>query len=240
MPSPIQSQSTTRAGLCPHGLPPSACPICNSGAMGGGIRVKDTPATKPAKTNEWSWIKCYAAGLAMRANEARAENAKNAFEKQIEFAKQLKNNIQQIADRIKNAIDSLQKTLPSTIGKVVSIISNAIIFPILNIIAQIPKLIEKFAQLQQNIANLVKQTGDKITAFLSDFKNFIEKTFIEKTKKAVKKFFLFFISDPEDENYQNDDTLAVFKSRELRKLLSGIINPKKEEKENADRSIKSK
>ena len=35
MSTPIISQTTNKAGLCPHGLPPAACPICSGGGMGG-------------------------------------------------------------------------------------------------------------------------------------------------------------------------------------------------------------
>lgn len=240
MSSPIQSQATSRAGLCPHGLPPSACPICNSSSMAGGGRIKDTSIQRTTKTSEWSWMKCYAVGMAMKANEARIENAKNAFEKQIEFAQQLKDNIQQITDKIKNLIENIQKSMPTTVGKFLGIISNTIIFPILKLINIIPKIIEKFAHFQKSIANFMQQVTEKITALLGDLKNFLERNFIETTKKKIKKFFLFFTSDIEDENYENDDTLAIFKARELKKLLVKIISSKKENKEDADRSNKSK
>ena len=71
MPAPISVQST-RAGLCPHGLPPSACPICNGGGGGGG-RVRETVASKPTISTEWSFMKCYAVGLALKVQDARVE-----------------------------------------------------------------------------------------------------------------------------------------------------------------------
>ncbi len=70
MSSPIAAQSNNRAGLCPHGLPPAACPICSGGGGMGGAKMKNSPpVSKPAHSGEWSFMKCYAAGLAMRAQD---------------------------------------------------------------------------------------------------------------------------------------------------------------------------
>lgn len=42
------------------------------------------------------------------------------------------------------------------------------------------------------------------------------------------------MSNIDDENYQNDDTLAVFKSRELKKFLAKIIKTSKKRNKNAN------
>lgn len=235
MSSPISTQSQNRAGLCPHGLPPAACPICSGGmAAGGSNRMKDAPVTKPMNSGQWSWIKCYAAGLAMRAQEARIENAKTVFEKQIEFAKELNKSIQNLSDRIKMSVINFQTSLPNSLANIVAAASKVIIMPILNIIAQIPKIIEKLAQFQQNLGYMLLQAGEKLTALIGDIKNFLNKKLFEDTKKLAKKIFMFFVSNTEDENYQNDDTLAVFKSRELRKFIVKILKTDKKRNRNAN------
>lgn len=240
MSSPITApQVNNRAGLCPHGLPPAACPICSGGGM-GGAKMKDTaPATKPMHSGEWSFMKCYAAGLAIRAQEARVENAKTAFEQQIEFAKQLGKNIQNITDKIQQVMQNIQNAAPKMLQNIVQVVNNLIITPMLNLVAQIPKLIEKFADFQQKLGTMLLQAGEKLTALLGDLKNFIDKKIIEDIKKKAKKFFLFFVSNIEDENYKNDDALAVFKARELRKYIVKILKTNKKRNEDADRSIES-
>lgn len=239
MSSPIAApQVNNRAGLCPHGLPPAACPICSGGGM-GGAKMKDAPVTKPIRSGEWSFMKCYAAGLAIRAQEARVENAKNVFEQQIEFSKQLGKNIQNIADRIQNALQNIQNISPKFIQNTLQFINNVIITPLLNLVSQIPKLIEKFADFQQKMGNLLLQAGEKLTALLGDLKNFIDKKIIEDIKKKAKNIFLFFISNIEDENYKNDDALAVFKSRELRKYIVKILKTNKKRDKDANRRIES-
>ncbi len=232
MSAPINTQGTNRAGMCPHGLPPAACPICSGGSMGGGGRMKNSVSTKPA--GEWSFMKCYAAGMAIKAREARAENAKNVFEKQIEFAKQLGQNIRNLAEKIQNAIQNIQNIAPKFIQNTLQVINNVFITPILNIINQIPKLIEKFVQFQQRAGEFLQQAGEKLAAILGDIKNFIDRKIIENLKKKAKKFMLFFMSNIEDENYKNDETLAVFKSRELKKYIVKIFSKDKKRKDNAD------
>ncbi len=234
MSAPITTQpNTTKAGMCPHGLPPAACPICSGGGM-GSTKMRDTAPMKNIHSGEWSFMKCYAAGLAIKAREARSENAKNVFEKQIEFAKQLGQSIRNLAERIQNAIKNLQMSSPKFIQNVIQVINNVIITPLFNLLSQIPKLIEKFANLQQRIAEFIQQASEKFAAILGDIKSFITRKIVENIKKKAKKFFLFFTINMEDENYKNDETLAVFKARELKKYIVKIFSKDREIKKNAD------
>ncbi len=220
MSTPIATSSNTRAGLCPHGLPPSACPICSGGGMGGVSRMRDTAVKSKPHANEWSYMKCYAAGMAMKAQQARAENAKSAFERQIEFAHNLNKSIQNLAQRIHNAIQIINNIAPKFISVTVQIIANTFI----NIISQLPKIIEKLAQFGQDIKNFVMQAAEKLAAVLGEIKNFIDNKILKNLKQKAKKFLLFFFTNIDEENYQNDDTLAVFKSREIKKYFVNIIS----------------
>ncbi len=234
MSSPITAQPNNRVGLCPHGLVPSACPVCSGGAAGGVNKMKDSPASKPSNSGQWSFMKCYAAGLAIKAQEARIDNRKNILEKQLEFAHKLEKNIQNLTEKIQNALQNIKSTAPIFIFNTLQTINNLIIKPVLNIIAKISGLIIKITELQQKITNLLQQAGEKLTAILGDIKNFIDKKIIEDIKKKAKKIFSFFIPDMRDENYQNDDTLAVFKARELRKYIAEILKKNWKRNNNAD------
>ena len=221
-------QTNNKAGLCPHGLPPSACPICGGATAGGG---KTQTTTRPINT-EWSYMKCYAAGLAMRAQENRIATAKEVFENQLKYAQNLRTAINNMADRIRETLQNIQNSLPSFLQKPMAIITNFVINPILNLISQIPKVIEKFVQLEQNIHKFIQNTGEKLVAIFGDLKNFIQRNITEKIKEKAKKFLLFFIANTEDENYKNDETLNIFKSRELKKYLIKILTfEKKQDKE---------
>ena len=216
-------QTNTRAGLCPHGLPPSACPICGSKTMSGSGKMRDNAPLKQTHSGEWSFMKCYAAGMAIKAQQIRAENAKNVFEKQIEFAQKLGENIQNLADKIKSVFENINKTMPENLKPASQFVLSNVVNPILNLFSQIPKIVEKSIILEKNFAGLLSNAVDKLTAILADMKSFIDKKIVDDLKRKVKNFFLFFISNLEDENYKNDDTLAVFKSRELKKIVSKII-----------------
>ena len=238
MSSPISSISPNRAGLCPHGLPPAACPICSGGGMAAGGR-KENVATKPMNSGEWSYGKCLAVGLQMQAQEARVENAKQAFDRQIEFAKQLGKTINNISENIKNAIQNFQNTLPNALKIPMEVLTNIVITPLLNLAAQVPKVLEKLAHFQKDVREFIQQAGEKLVAILGEIKNFVDKKVMDKIKKKVKSIFDFFISDFDGENYSNDDVLSVFKARELRKHLKKILKVEKKRDDDVDRRIES-
>lgn len=236
MPAPISVQST-RAGLCPHGLPSSACPICNGGGGGGG-RVRETVASKPTISTEWSFMKCYAVGLALKVQDARAENAKTALQQQMEFAKELGKNIQNIADKIQTAIQNIQNVSPQFIQNALQVLNNTVLTPLMNLVAQIPKLIEKLVGLQQRLGTMLQQAGEKLTAILGEIKNFIEKKIVDDIKKKVKDLIFFFMANLEDENYKQDDSLEVFKAREMKKYLVNLVTKIKKRNDDENRNDK--
>ncbi|MBQ3642116.1 hypothetical protein II906_09375 [bacterium] len=221
--SQIGTNSTNKAGLCPHGLPPSACPICSGGMAGGGKKMQDV-ATKPMKASQWSYMKCYAAGIAMRAQENRVQNAKNFIEKQFELADKIRISMNNFRERISEAMKKIQNSFPPVIANTARFVMNIFVNPILNFANKIPELIEKFANFQKNAHEIIKNIQDKIAAVLGDIKNFIQRKIVDNFRQKAKKFFLFFMSNIEDENYQNDDTLFVFKSREMKKYLIKFVS----------------
>ncbi len=228
----VTSPNTQRAGLCPHGLPPAACPICSgNGGMGGTGRIKNTPPPKSTVSNEWSWMKCYTAGLMMKSQQDRIESAKLDFKREIESYKLLQKMVDALADKIKSNLENIQNSLPKPISIPLQIITNFIVKPILNLISQLPKIMENIANFGQNLRNLIQQAGEKLTAVIGEMKNFV-KSKIEDIKKRAKKIFLFFLSEIEDKDYKNDESLEVFKSRELKKYLLKIIKMVKKQGEN--------
>ena len=220
MSSPISATSSNRAGLCPHGLPPAACPICSGGGMAGGVRAKEV--TRPAN-NEWSYAKCVAVGLQMQAQKAMAESPKQVLERQLEFAKQLGKEINSIIDKIQTNLQNFQNSLTVNLQGPMQTIVKFVINPVLNLVAQIPKIMEKLAHFQHNAKEFVQHVAEKLVAVLGEVKNFIEKKITDKLKKKVKSILSLFIPEFDGENYHNDEELAVFKARELRKNLLKII-----------------
>lgn len=217
MSSPVSSANTNRAGLCPHGLPPAACPICSGGGMSaGGTRAKEM--TKPAAT-EWSYAKCVAVGLQMQAQKAMAESPKQILERQIEFAKQLGKEINTMIQKIQANLQNIQNSLPTILQAPMQAVVKFVITPVLNLIAQIPQIMEKLAHFQHNAREFVQQVAEKLVTILGEVKNFINTKIKDKLKKKLKSIFSLFIPNFEGENYSNEEELAIVKARELRKSL---------------------
>ena len=221
MSSPISATSSSRAGLCPHGLPPAACPICSGGGMStGGARAKEV--TRPS-ANEWSYAKCVAVGLQMQAQKAIAEAPKQVLERQLEFAKQFGKELNNLAETIKANLQNFQNSLPNSLQVPMQMITKFVINPVLNLMQQIPKIMEKLAHFQYNTKEFVQNVAEKLVAFLGETKNFIDKKITEKLKKKIKSIFSIFMPEFEAENYKNEEELAIYKARELRKELLKIL-----------------
>ena len=197
MPSPqITSNTANKAGLCPHGLPPSACPICSGGmASGGAKRINDKPATKPIRSGQWSYMKCYAAGLAIKAQNTREQNAKNFIEKQYEIAAKFKENIANFREKIAKTIKDFQNSIPQNFSNLVQFAISFVISPILNLVEKLPVVIQRIADFEQNLIKLIQNIQDKLAAIIGDIKNFINRKLVENLKKRAKNFFLFFMPD---------------------------------------------
>lgn len=211
-----------KAGLCPHGLSPSACPICsNKGGMSSS-KSQNTNNHQTFKPKQWSWMKCYLVGMEIESQRRLKEKNKIDFQRQLEFAKQLSQNIKNLSDRIQAYINNLRATMPEFSVNIIQNVAKVILIP-LNLAMKIPQLLEKIVTIEKNIQNLIANTTEKLTAILGDLKNFIDRKIIENLKQKAKKIFRFFIFNIEDENYKNDETLNVFKTRELRKFIYKFI-----------------
>ena len=146
MSASISPVSSSRAGLCPHGISPSTCPICSGkgGMSGGASKAKETPQmTRPMNSGQWSYMKCVAVGMQMASAKAAAQNAKASYERQLQYFKELGKTIDKIADKIKANIQNLQDSLPNVLKVPMQTLVKFVINPVLNLISQIPKIMEK-------------------------------------------------------------------------------------------------
>ena len=74
-----------------------------------------------------------------------------------------------------------------------------------------------------DIKTKILAVAEKLNAILGEIQNFIEKNITDRFKKLTKKIIRFFILEEKEENYQNDEEIEIFKSRELRKLHMAIL-----------------
>ncbi len=228
MPSVLVNQNS-RAGLCPHGLPQSACPICIGGQTAGVVK-KSVRTDIKMQSGKWSFMKCYMEGLSIRSRQIHIQNMKDNFRRQLESADNLREEIRKIFSKLQSLSAGLKNYMPVSLHKPLEI-SLKFVFNILN---KFPDLIKSSAEFQKDFYLKMLSAFEKLTAVYADFKSFIQKNFSDKFKQKFKKFYLFLFTGSFEENYGSDETLAVFKSREIKKYLVKILNKIKKKETNHD------
>ena len=228
----VPNVNKASAGLCPHGLPPGACPICSNMGGGGSTRVGE----RPQKAGEMSYHQCVMIGNMMRARELaekrhaqnleqHAENLK-AFEatmskasaSMLEFAKQISSNF-------------LLKPIAFTIQNIA--------VPIVNFIKSLPQitanLITNIAEKLNTIKEKFVDIMDKLTAVFGEAKAFIEKKISELISVVKSKFEglfkIFKKHNAEDDDTKIDDDKKIFNLKTILHKISKKLKPKKD-KEN--------
>lgn len=223
--SSVSNPSNVRnTNTCPHGLPAGACPICNGS---GGGRTK-------RNSGEWSYAKCAAVGLEMRAAKARIEARKELLEEQFSAALNAQKAIMNFVNKAQNMLTLIHSKLPLELQTVFNKLVNGIINPVLNLISKIPQGLEKLGEFMNDIKLKILAVAEKLNAILGEVKNFIEKNITDRFKKLTKKIIRFFILESREENYQNDEEIEIFKSRELRKLSRAILRLRLKDKEDVE------
>ena len=196
MTNSISIQGNIKVGMCPHGVPRLSCPICN----GKNITGMSSGKTLRRSPKGWSYQRCYLVGLQIRAAKQRRDDAIAFFENRFQRGLNLNKNFHNIS-KLNNFLQYLKPIIqPGKIRVLISHLSvnagnyNRILFKILS-------------------------ASEKIGSIIGELKNFIYRKIYNDLKKTAKKFMSLFLYVIEDENYKNDDNLAVFKSRELKRYI---------------------
>ena len=235
MSTQVPNVNKASSGLCPHGLPPGACPICSNMGGGGSTRVGE----RPQKAGEMSYHQCAMIGNMMRARELaekrhaqsleqHTENIK-AFEAamarasagMLEFAKQISSNI-------------LLKPIAFTIQNIA--------VPIVNFIKNIPQITanlianisEKLSAIKEKFIDIM----DKLTAVYGEAKAFIEKKVSELISVVKSKleglFRIFKKHNAEDDDTKIDDDKKIFNLKTILHKISKKLKHKKDKKDEQD------
>jgi len=216
MASPMAVQTNKPSGgLCPHGLPPSACPIC-SGGMGGGAKKADFSA----KPGEMSWNECAAIGAMLRAQKLRAQQNEQAYQNRLLAVAKFESQMLAVSQKLAVIASQLAQS-QSFLAKPAQVLFNKVLIPAANFVKNIPNNIMKFAN---NIMNKFTDIQDKLNAMFGELKNAIAKKVSDSIKDAKKKIFsLFGIYNPEkaEEEKAVDASKRTF---EARTFLHDIYN----------------
>jgi len=212
-----------RAGLCPHGLPPGACPIC-SGSMGGGAG-KVITADFSAKPGEMSWNECAAIGAFLKSIQ-NARLAREAdYQNQIIAMAQFQNNMAKMSANLQTFIQNMSQ---SAITKPIAIIAQNVILPVVNFLKDLPV---NFLQMTANMAQKLTDITDKLTAIYGELKAAMDKKISDLAKTVKKKIIsIFEIFRPDNEG-SDDERIKDYQKylEKLQSFLDGIVHNKEDE-----------
>lgn len=219
-----QITGNVRAGTCPHGLPPGACPICSGMGGGGGSR------TVERKPGELTWSQCFAIGQMMKARELAKEEAQ--AEALAQAQKSMAVATAQFAAQMR---DLMIKFLPAPVTNALSTVRNNVIMPAVRFIQNTVAAIQTTLN---NAFNVIKEKAaeiaDKLTAMFGELKAAVEKKISDKLRELKKKLFnLFGLSETENEEEEKriEEEKRLF---DLKNLKETIFNPKEAEEEKDD------
>ena len=161
MSTQISNVNKVNAGLCPHGLPPGACPICSKMGGGGSLRVGE----RTQKAGEMSYHQCAMIGNMMRARELAEKRQAQSLEKHAEALKAFEMTMQRISNNLQNFIQQMGVNF---FAKPIVFVAQNIVLPVVNFVQNIPKFVQQFQNLKIDIQ-------DKLNAVFGEMKNFVQK-----------------------------------------------------------------
>ena len=194
MSTQVANVNKINSGLCPHGLPPGACPICSNAA--GSMRQSD----RNRNVGEMTYHECAMIGNMMRAKELAQKRHENNLEIRAESLK----TFEQIMNRASTSLAEFAQRISTTLLlKPVAFIIQRIAIPVVNLIKNTPNIInniaEKFSHLKQKIFDIM----DKLNAIFGELKAFIDKKiseFVSAIKTKFKNIFKIFKKNNTDDN----------------------------------------
>ena len=206
-PMTIQTNKPS-GGLCPHGLPPGACPIC-SGGMGSGSAKK---ADFSAKPGEMSWNECAAIGAMLRAQKLRAQQHEQDYQNRLLAVAKFESQMMAVTQKLAVIASQLAQS-QSFLAKPAQVLFNKVLIPAANFMKNVPANIMKFAN---NIMNKFTDIQDKLNAMFGELKNAIAKKVSDSIQDSKKKIFsLFGLYNPEkpEEEKEIDSAKRTFEAR---------------------------
>lgn len=216
MSNAVQQVNKINTGLCPHGLPPSACPICSNMGGGGSLRVGE----RPQKAGEMSYHECAMIGAMMKARAQRLENQENALKARTEALLQFQHTLDKISQKLLQMAEKLPNIF---ILKPVVVTIRNIVVPIINFVKNIPTVSN---QIKQKFIDI----QDKLNAIFGEAKAFVEKKISEIVSVVKSKFEglfkIFKKNNAKDDDTKIDDDKKIFN---LKTIIHKILKRKKKD-----------
>ena len=228
MTNAIQGANVNKAGTCPHGVAPGACPIC-SGMGGGGLR----PGERVQKPGEMSYHECAMIGAMMRAREAQQKLHEQTL---LSRAEALKAFEQQMINMAQKLADIGMKLNNNIFTKPIAFVVNNFALPILKAISNLPNIIMNFSDKISQIKEKFADIQDKLNAIFGEAKAFVEKKvseLVSSIKSNFERLFkVFKRNNTKDDETKIDEDKKIFR---LKTFIQKILGKKKDDSENKPR-----
>lgn len=214
-----------KIGTCPHGLPPGACPICNGMAGGNSTTKRDIPRN----VGELTYNQCAAIGAMLRAQKNAKEQAKISEQNYLQAIANFQKAVSNIQQRFIEFSAFINKNMPTIIAKPINFILNNVVLKTLNVIKNLPNIINNFVQ---NIAQKFADISEKLTAIYGELKAALSKNISEvfkDTKKKLKSiFFIFGTDETDDDEKKIEEAKKIFNLKTLLHKLTNKLQGKKD------------
>ena len=216
----VSSVNSTRAGLCPHGLPPGACPICS-----GGMSTQPKTADFSAKPGEMSWNECAAIGAFLKSlKNARMAKESDYQQHLINMAK-FEANMAKSAEKLTQFIQAMNQNV---LTKPIAFVAQRLVLPVVNTLKNMPSAV---LNTLANISGRLADISDKLAAVYGELKAAVNKKVSDFTKRIKKKLFsIFTLFEADNESDENEVMVAFEKQLDkLKNLLEKISKEPTEE-----------
>lgn len=201
----VRNVNKVNAGLCPHGLPPGACPICSN--MAGGLKQSD----RNRKIGEMTYHECAMIGNMLKARALAQKSHENNIQHRAENLKNFENNMAKLQAGM---LEFAQKISNNFLLKPLVFVVQNIAVPLTNFIQNIPNFITNLGNKVANLGQKLFDITDKIAAVFGELKAVIEKKISEFVSTIATKFKnlfkIFKKHNTDDEDTKIDDDKKIF------------------------------
>lgn len=214
MSNAVQNVNKINTGLCPHGLPPGACPICSQGA--GSMRQSD----RNRNIGEMTYHECAMIGNMLKARALAQKNHEQNIEHRLENIKAFETTMEKLSASMLEFAKQINNFLPL---KPIAFVIQNIAVPVVNFIRNIPKF----------ITNFKFEIIDKLNAIYGEAKAFLNKK-VSELVSVIKNFIfkVFKKNNTDDDDTKIDDDKKIFN---LKTILHKIIKREKDESDTEDK-----
>ena len=202
MSNQVQSvNNNIKAGTCPHGLAPGACPVCSMSG-GGTLRQSD----RNRKVGEMTYHECAMIGNMLRARALAQKNRELNLLHRAANINQFETTMAKMAENMKQFVQQMSQNM---LTKPIAFIVKNLALPVVNFIQNFPRFIVNF-----NFKTFLPEISDKLAAVFGEAKAFMQKK-ADEIMKALKSgldglFRIFKKNNTEDEDTKIDDDKKIF------------------------------